>query len=118
MWSWEVLQDSVLTWTSAASTSPMLSISAPSDQLSLPAENTAGHPSSPPYSPRASAGLEVWGMATAQLGTHLYCACLVRAQVCSRPQAQRDHLCPASENRWVSDGSDAGSPSSIPPCSS
>lgn len=109
-----MLQDSVLTWTSAVSTSPMLSISAPSDQLSLPAENTAGHPSSPPQSPGASAGLGVWGTAAAQLDTHLYCAGLARAQVCSTPQAQRDHLCPASKNKWVSDSSNTGSPPSNP----
>lgn len=42
--SWEGLQDPLLTWTSALSASPVPSISAPSDQLSLPAGRTAGRP--------------------------------------------------------------------------
>lgn len=54
MWSQEGFQDPMLTWTSAASDSLVLSVSAPSDQLSLPAGSTAGRPPrQPPMQPHS-----------------------------------------------------------------
>lgn len=55
MQSQEGLQDPLLTWTSDASASPVPSVSAPSDQLSLPAQGArqVALPASPPRSPRS-----------------------------------------------------------------
>lgn len=46
-------------------------------------------------------GQGVWGRTAGQLSTHLCCACLARAQVCSKPLTQIDRLCPASKNESV-----------------
>lgn len=57
MQSQEGLQDPLLTWISAVSASPMPSVSAPSDQLSLPAGSMAGRPPhQPPTQPRSLRG--------------------------------------------------------------
>lgn len=118
VWSWEVLQDSVLTWTSAASTSPMLSISAPSDQLSLPAENIAGHPSNPT---RALGPLQGWGCG-ARLLPSWALTCTVptwRGLRCVVHLRCREIICvlPAKTNRSAIAPIQAALPA-IPPCNS